>query len=307
MDKSLYIENHAKSPSLPFELIALSEAKNYQRWVFRTIEPFLGMRVLEVGAGIGNMSRWLTSVERLILTEQDPGLLEHLKQEVAQWCVLSQRERDVSATKYPEDLPENAQATNWDANPTKYQEHLWPEYLQDVNATKYNEKLSVQNFDILKDDVSVYVHENLDTIVSFNVLEHILDDKQALYRLSHILKQSKSSHPKHLVIFVPAHQWAYGSLDKTFGHFRRYSQKMIQNLAKEVCPEAQLYTQYFNIFGLVGWVLHGKILRRDAIGLQSIELFEKMCSYLIPIDNFLHTTLRLPLGQSLLAVLKWPS
>ncbi len=60
---------------LPFELDSLAEARNYQRWVFDAVRPFLGRRILEVGSGIGNMSQWLPADELLVLAETDPRLV----------------------------------------------------------------------------------------------------------------------------------------------------------------------------------------------------------------------------------------
>ena len=71
--------NISDSNDLHFELDLLARAYNYQRWVFDTIEPFLGNRILELGAGIGNMSKWLPIREKLILTEYDLEFLKLLK------------------------------------------------------------------------------------------------------------------------------------------------------------------------------------------------------------------------------------
>jgi len=57
--------------------------------------------------------------------------------------------------------------------------------------------------------------------------------------------------------------------------------------------------------GLLGWYFSGKILRRKSIGVGSIAIFEKLFPFLSPIDDFLHKKLKLPFGQSLLAVMEW--
>jgi SAM-dependent methyltransferase len=60
------------------ELPALAEAENYYRWVIRHFAPFLGKRVVEVGAGIGTFSRTLltyTALSELILVEPGENLL----------------------------------------------------------------------------------------------------------------------------------------------------------------------------------------------------------------------------------------
>jgi len=241
---------------LPFELRALSGASNYQGWIYRSIAPYLGNRILEIGSGIGNMSQWLPIRERLILTETDPQLVQILK--------------------------------------TSFSEK--------VSAGK---PVSVHQIDIIRDELEFVRQENLDTIISFNVLEHIEDDSVALTRLCDLLRNSKASGPKRLVSFVPAHQWAYGSLDRVFGHYRRYSSRALNRLHRRVAPEAKYSSRYFNGFGLVGWMINGQVLRQQEIGMGSIATFEKLCPILAPIDDFIHRRLRIPLGQSLISVWEW--
>ncbi len=55
-------------------LEVMSAAPRYNAWQYRRIAPFLGRRICEVGAGIGNMSALLAGrpLERLVLTDTDP-------------------------------------------------------------------------------------------------------------------------------------------------------------------------------------------------------------------------------------------
>jgi SAM-dependent methyltransferase len=52
----------------------VSEAPRYNAWMYETIAPWIGRRVLEVGSGIGNMSEQLLrgNPEHLVLTDIDP-------------------------------------------------------------------------------------------------------------------------------------------------------------------------------------------------------------------------------------------
>jgi SAM-dependent methyltransferase len=68
------------------ELSALAEAKNYYQWVSSQFAPFLGKRVIEVGAGIGTFSRSLlqqTALSELILVEPGENLFPLLQQRFA--------------------------------------------------------------------------------------------------------------------------------------------------------------------------------------------------------------------------------
>jgi len=51
----------------------MSAAPRFNAWMFETIAPFIGRRVLEVGSGIGNMSRHILAGgrDRLVLTDMD--------------------------------------------------------------------------------------------------------------------------------------------------------------------------------------------------------------------------------------------
>ncbi|MGZ3686759.1 MAG: class I SAM-dependent methyltransferase [Bdellovibrionota bacterium] len=243
------------SDSVPFELEALSGAMNYQEWVADTVRPFLGERILEIGAGVGNLSRWLPHRKRLILTETEPYLLELLQRRAA--------------------------------------------------AGGDSDEVSIERFDLISDSPDRFVAENLDTIVSFNVLEHIEDDRRALKNLLSILSASKAKGPRRLVTFVPAHQWAFGSMDKQFGHFRRYNAARVRALVRETSPDARIREcRFFNLVGLAGWVLQGRIFRRSQIGVGSIRAFERIIPLIRGVDDFLHRVLRLPLGQSLFFVIE---
>lgn len=63
------------------ELHAMGEARNYHRWILGEFRPFLGKRILEVGAGIGTFSSYLleTAIEELILLEPAPNLFPVLQ------------------------------------------------------------------------------------------------------------------------------------------------------------------------------------------------------------------------------------
>lgn len=59
---------------------------------------------------------------------------------------------------------------------------------------------------------------SLDFIYSLNVLEHIEDDLGALRRWYSLLKPGG-----RMLVYVPAFQLLYSSMDKKVGHFRRYN------------------------------------------------------------------------------------
>ena len=69
------------------DLEAMSEAARYHRDILALFSPYLGERILEVGAGIGNISS--------LLMERDPARLHALEPSPRMFSLLSRRLRDV--------------------------------------------------------------------------------------------------------------------------------------------------------------------------------------------------------------------
>jgi glycosyltransferase involved in cell wall biosynthesis len=60
-------------------LVALSEVPRFNRWMADTVRPYIGQRVLEIGAGIGNLTRALIPRERYTATDINPHYLDFLE------------------------------------------------------------------------------------------------------------------------------------------------------------------------------------------------------------------------------------
>jgi glycosyltransferase involved in cell wall biosynthesis len=65
-------------------LDAFASAPNFNRWMADTIRPYIGRRVLEIGAGMGNLTRLLLpGRKRYVATDIDREHLERLKNRLA--------------------------------------------------------------------------------------------------------------------------------------------------------------------------------------------------------------------------------
>jgi len=60
-------------------LARMGKLEPYNRWLADRFEKSLGQRVLEIGAGFGNMTRHLTPRELIIASDLDPVALEYLR------------------------------------------------------------------------------------------------------------------------------------------------------------------------------------------------------------------------------------
>lgn len=142
--------------------------------------------------------------------------------------------------------------------------------------------------------------ERIDTVVSFNVLEHIDDDEGAFASLFETLRAGTGT--RRLVTFVPAHPFAYGELDRAFGHFRRYNHGSLKQLWRKLAPDFEVSFRYLNLPGLLAWCLMGRVLKKSTIGESSVNNFERLLPIIRPVDDLLHDALKIPMGQSLLAI-----
>jgi SAM-dependent methyltransferase len=69
--------------SMIADLEIMAQANNYQDWMFRRIAPYVGQRILEVGAGIGNFTRLLLDRELVVPTDLSPLCVNRLQQRLS--------------------------------------------------------------------------------------------------------------------------------------------------------------------------------------------------------------------------------
>jgi SAM-dependent methyltransferase len=140
--------------------------------------------------------------------------------------------------------------------------------------------------------------ERFDTVVLFNVLEHLPDQDLALRALYRLLRPGGS-----LCVFVPAHAVLFGSLDQQYGHLRRYSRSDVIELLQSrgfVCRRVE----YFNPIGAVGWFLVSRLLRRRKLTRSSVRVSERVA---IPLGRALSRIGPPPFGQSVVAIATRPA
>jgi 2-polyprenyl-3-methyl-5-hydroxy-6-metoxy-1,4-benzoquinol methylase len=66
------------------DLEIMSNAHNYRRWMFRQIAPYVGQRILEVGAGIGNFTALFLDRQLIVPTDTYEPCVEYLQTRLGQ-------------------------------------------------------------------------------------------------------------------------------------------------------------------------------------------------------------------------------
>ena len=219
----------------------MSQAPNYNAWQISAIAPYVGRRVCEIGAGIGNLSTLLLGLapDLLLLTDTDPFYLDRLRERMG----------------------------------TRGHVHFEPLSLPDSAAS-----------------LRFRAH-HLDTVVAFNVIEHIQDDVGALATMGSMVRSGG-----RVIVLVPAMQALYGSLDRELSHQRRYSRSSLARaLDGAGCSVSTVF--YFNMLGAFGWWFNARILGVPRIPARQLRWFDRLVPMLRLEDQFPR-----PFGLSVIGV-----
>lgn len=220
------------------ELDAMAEARNYCRRIMQYFGPYLGERVVEIGAGTGTFSELLLNSGRtsdLVLFEAATNLFPALRQRFENRGV----------------------------------------------------RLHLGSFE------PALLSAPVDSVVLVNVLEHISDDAALLSQIRQCLRPGG-----RVLLFVPALTWNYGSLDKAFGHWRRYNKRALLQKLEQAAFRVEVM-RYFNAMGIASWFFAGRLLRQTTLKPAQVRWYDR---WVIPWSFKLEQICEPPLGQSLLSV-----
>jgi len=161
-----------------------------------------------------------------------------------------------------------------------------------------NKNLRIECLDILNEDPKKY--SGFDTIILFNVLEHIRNDLEAIRKCHNILSPTSGK----LLLLVPAHKFLYGTLDEESGHWMRYSKKDIINLAYN--SNFKIIDLFpFNFIGAVGWFINYCLLKRKNTNNDESSLQMTFYNrFFVKPSIYIESRIRPLIGLSYIAILK---
>jgi hypothetical protein len=101
---------------------------------------------------------------------------------------------------------------------------------------------------------------------------------------------------------VPALSLLYGSLDRVYGHVRRYTKRSL-TARVEAAGFEMVFARYVNMLGVLSWFIAGRVLRQRAITPGAVALADRT---LIPFSAGLERWVRPPIGQNVMIVARKP-
>jgi SAM-dependent methyltransferase len=168
-------------------------------------------------------------------------------------------------------------------------------YVKNLTKTFSTDTITVFKLDLNnKEDFKKIGYEKFDSIIAINVLEHVKNDEFAISELYKMLKNNGT-----LIILVPANKFLYNVIDKSIGHWRRYTKNELKNkLIDNNFKIEKIFS--FNILGVFGWFLNGNIFKKSEINKNASSIFDK----LIPIMKIIEKYSGRPFGLSVICYCK---
>ena len=87
----------------------------------------------------------------------------------------------------------------------------------------------------------------MDFVLCQNVLEHVDDEAAVVRAMAEMLRSGGA-----ITLLVPAHPRLFGSLDRAYGHHRRYTRESLRSAMTAAGIEVEAIRS-FNLLGVLGW------------------------------------------------------
>ena len=178
---------------------------------------------------------------------------------------------------------------------------FYKKFVKDITIIEPEKKLfkilkknNLKNKIKVKNQIIKNLKKKYDTIIYYDVLEHIKND------LKEIKDASKKLNKNGYLIFsVPAYQAFYSSFDKSVGHYKRYNKQDFLKLEKKTNLKIEKLA-YYDSMGFLFLVLNKIFFLKQTNLKNKIYLW----NLLMPISKFIDFLTFNKFGKSLLCVFK---
>ena len=157
-----------------------------------------------------------------------------------------------------------------------------------LKKNKLHKKFKIKNQTITN------IKNKYDTIIYYDVLEHIRDDFNEVKNASKKLNKNG-----YLIFSVPAYQTFYSSFDKSVGHHKRYNKKDFIELEKKTGLKIKKLA-YYDSLGFLFLVLN----KLSSLKHTNLKNKVHLWNFLMPISKLVDFLTLNTFGKSLLCVFK---
>ena len=142
--------------------------------------------------------------------------------------------------------------------------------------------------------LSEVASESLDYIYSSNVLEHIEDDVATLREL-----RGKLRNGGRLLLYLPAFQSLFSSMDELVGHHRRYDKRMLADKLRAAgfTVEDTFYADVLGYFATLAYRMLGN--RTANINGTSMRTYDR---FIFPVGRAIESVVRVPVGKNVVGI-----
>lgn len=155
-------------------------------------------------------------------------------------------------------------------------------------------EVQVRQLDV---EAGLELDEPVETVVTINTLEHIVDDAETLRSLAELVVPGGT-----IVAWVPGYQQLYGDFDRRVGHVRRYTPATLSQSFRS----AGLVPSTVRPVNLLGGIAWWAAVRRGGAGSPDSRLVALYDRLLVPATRTIERLVPVPFGQSILGVAQVP-
>lgn len=135
---------------------------------------------------------------------------------------------------------------------------------------------------------------SLDYLYSMNVLEHINDDQMILHLMNRKLKPGG-----RLLLYVPAFEILFSSMDSKVGHYRRYTRYSLARVAQQA-GFTVISSRYTDAIGFVLTLLYKLVGSKSGdLNVRALVLYDR---FLFPLNRIMDKLLGSFIGKNVLIV-----
>ncbi len=160
-----------------------------------------------------------------------------------------------------------------------------------VEPDAFQQQLLKKTGFIVESNLENIENQSIDFIYSFNVLEHIEDDKHTVLQLI-----EKLAPGGIIFLYVPALQFLFSQMDNSVGHYRRYNKHSLKTLFDN--QKLNIITiEFVDSIGVVATLLYKFFGNKNGkINLSALKTYDK---YIFPLSRIVDRLLNKIIGKNI--------